>query len=478
MTTANAVRETDRHVAALEARTLRDRIHACVPVTGQAFAKLLSLLSTEVSDEIPTACVTTGARSSMLVNPGFVARHCRTDEHLSMLVLHELYHVLLGHTRLYPRATPAQNWAFDCLINAQLCRLFPSARYTTFFTQFTQQASGPVVLLAPPPGWDPDPHRPRETRAQPHACYGEGSAALLLEETHWRLYSDESVTTEELYRGLERGPSGNELDEMPLLGNHDPTATDPDATLLHPDLLREIRDIVARWPMIELRSGRDQGAEMRRDRIALAACRSRATSVLRRAIAQAASRSGRGLAQRTAAATVPTLSPFDRGHDRRAAVQRVLGVEPLLWADESSAVQRSPVERVRVYLDLSGSMGGVLPALYAALVGCLDLVEPVVWGFSTGIAPLTHAQLRAGVRLSTGGTDINAVTDHRLDAGVRHALVVTDGWMGRVLDEHSREFAKRGVRLVAVITDRGDASFAEQIAAPVHRLPPLDVGNV
>ena len=130
--------------------TLAERIHACVPVTGQAYAKLLGLFSVEVSDSVPTACVTTGARSRLLVNPDFVARHCRTDEHLAMLVLHELYHVLLGHTRLYPRVSMAQNWAFDCLINAQLCRLFPSARYTTFFTQFTQQASGPVVLLAPP----------------------------------------------------------------------------------------------------------------------------------------------------------------------------------------------------------------------------------------------------------------------------------------------------------------------------------------
>ncbi|MCD6681668.1 MAG: VWA domain-containing protein [Burkholderiaceae bacterium] len=474
MTSVHAVHDTERHASELQARALRDRIHACVPVTGQAFAKLLSLLSIEVSDEIPTASVTTGARSSMLVNPEFVARHCRTDEHLSMLVLHELYHVLLGHTRLYPRATPAQNWAFDCLINAQLCRLFPSARYTTFFTQFTQQASGPVVLLAPPPGWDPDPHRPHETRAQQLVCYGEGSAALLLEETHWRLYSDESVTTEELYRWLERAAVAGELENAPLLGNHDPTGTDVDATLLHPDALREIRDIVARWPMIELRSGRDQGGEMRRDRITLAERRSHATRVLRRAIAQAASRSGSGLAQRTAATTVPTLSPFDRGHDRRAAVQRVLGFEPLLWSDASSVVQRSSVERVRVYLDLSGSMSGVLPALYAALVGCLDLVEPVVLGFSTGIAPLTHAQLRAGVRLSTGGTDIDAVTDHLLDAGVRHALVVTDGWVGKVPDEHRHQLARRGVKLVVAITDRGDASFAERIGAPVHRLPPLD----
>lgn len=122
-----AVDDTDTAVARERiVRQLRDRIYACVPVTHQAFGKLLSLLSIEASAQVPTACVSTGTRSRLLVNPAFVARHCRTDEHLAMLVLHELYHVLLGHTRLYPRVTPAQNWAFDCLINAQLCRLFPS----------------------------------------------------------------------------------------------------------------------------------------------------------------------------------------------------------------------------------------------------------------------------------------------------------------------------------------------------------------
>ena len=35
------------------------------------------------------------------------------DEHLFLLVMHELHHVLLGHTRLFPRASRAHNIAFD-----------------------------------------------------------------------------------------------------------------------------------------------------------------------------------------------------------------------------------------------------------------------------------------------------------------------------------------------------------------------------
>ena len=457
------------------ARQLRDRIHACVPVTHQAFGKLLSLLSIEASDEVPTACVTTGARSRLLVNPAFVARHCRTDEHLAMLVLHELYHVLLGHTRLYPRVTPAQNWAFDCLINAQLCRLFPDPRHTSFFAQFVDGAEGPARLLAPPAHWHPG-----------HANGGRPPAGELsaLSDTHWRLYSDESVTTEELYRLLERvgaefvvdgrGGSGGG-DGAPLLGNHgnDGNRSDPgDAGApLHPEALREVRDIVARWPMLERRSGRDQGGEMREDRVTLATRRAQTARVLRQAIARAAACAGPGLAQRIEAGTVPTLAPFDTGRDRRAALQRLLGVEPLFAAGESIVRQRSPVERVRVYLDVSGSMDDVLPALYAALASCLELVEPIVWGFSTDIGALTHAQLRAGTRLGTGGTEIGTVTGHLLASGARRALVVTDGWVGSVPDDHRAALARRRVRLVAAVTHDGDPEFAEAIGAPVLRLP-------
>lgn len=154
-------------------------------------------------------------------------------------------------------------------------------------------------------------------------------------------------------------------------------------------------------------------------------------------------------------------------------MQRALGHEPLLFA--STLVQRAavPAERVRVYLDVSASMERVLPPLYAALAGCLDQVEPIVWGFSTAIAPITHAQLRSGVRLTTGGTDIDAVTAHLLRDCARRALVVTDGWVGAIPADHLARMRRERVRLVAAVTGDGDAGFASAAGYPVLRLPPL-----
>ena len=92
-----------------QACALTVRIWNAFPVAQPAFAKLLGLLNIEVTQEVPTAAVTLGLDSRLLVNPDFVAAHCRTDAALVMLVLHELWHVALGHTRLYERLTPAQN---------------------------------------------------------------------------------------------------------------------------------------------------------------------------------------------------------------------------------------------------------------------------------------------------------------------------------------------------------------------------------
>lgn len=450
---------------------LCDRIAACVPVAGHAYTALLALLDVEASDAVPTACVTTGARSRMLVNPAFVARHCRTDDHLAMLVLHELHHVLLGHTRIYRRVTPAQNWAFDCLINAQLCRLFPHPKHVTFFTQFVRGDGGAGDLLAPPRDWHPrlspgalNDLRRRDAAARPR--WGD---------LHWRLYSEDSVTTEELYRLLERVAAAEGVPgDLVLLGDHASSGESDD--VLNPDALREVREIVARWPMVVRRGGRDQGGESRDATVTLAERRRDAVARLRRALARlsGAAPECTAPAVRTAPVASTCLLPWNTGGDRRAVVLAALGHAPLLYAGQLAHTHRVPAGRTHVYLDVSGSMDGVMAPLYAALAGCLDQVEPDVHLFSTKVATVGHAQLRAGVRVTTDGTDIETVTAHLLASGARRALVVTDGWVGRIPDDHWRRLRARGVRLAAAVTEPGDPGFALERGIPVVRLPPLD----
>src|SRR6185436_8240543 len=107
------------------------------------------------TDAVPTAAVECRVQPRLRINPGFVDAHAATPERLLMLVMHELHHVLLGHTRLFPRVTPADNVIFDAVINALLCRMFPKREHTSFFTEFYSDAHFPECLLRPPVGWKP-----------------------------------------------------------------------------------------------------------------------------------------------------------------------------------------------------------------------------------------------------------------------------------------------------------------------------------
>ena len=202
---------------------------------------------------VPTAAVTLGGRSRLLLNPQFVAENCPADHDLVMLVLHELHHVALGHTRLFARLTPAENWAFDCVINAQLCRLYPEA--------------------APDGALPPLVSRRRDARgaAAPARRLAHAAGALAAGPGGRRAPRALQRDERDLHRSLpaaaragggRRARSGEDAGSLPsvgrLLGDHAGASEQSD---IAPDVLREMRNILAEWPMVERISGRDQGGE-------------------------------------------------------------------------------------------------------------------------------------------------------------------------------------------------------------------------
>lgn len=142
-----------------------------------------------------------------------------------------------------------------------------------------------------------------------------------------------------------------------------------------------------------------------------------------------ASGAGRG-ARRPMPAEIQIESPVPCA-DRRAMVSRALGGTPLLYRAPLQTRQSMPAqERVHIYVDVSGSMEGIKGALYGAVLDCEALVHPQVHLFSTQVAEVTPAQLRAGMCKSTGGTDIRCVTRHMARHRVRRAVLLTDGYVG------------------------------------------------
>jgi hypothetical protein len=109
--------------------------------------KLFGLFDIEFSEETQTACVECRMTPRLLLNKTFLEEYCQDDGDLFLLILHELYHVILGHTRLFPRVRPIDNIVFDAVINSMLCRTVGRTVGTRLFTQINSYDSLPERLL-------------------------------------------------------------------------------------------------------------------------------------------------------------------------------------------------------------------------------------------------------------------------------------------------------------------------------------------
>lgn len=405
---------------------LKDRLFECLPAGRYALAGLLRLVDVVETDSVPTAAVECHAQPRLLVNPAFVAQHAATPEKLMMLVLHEIHHVLLGHTRRLSGPTPTDNFVFDAVINALLCRMFPQPAYTALFRDFYAAEAFPACLLRPPEGWDP---RARVVPVPP-ALEAKGMAPA--RQVYTSLYSPEGASYEDVRHVLRAFLQRREaiLADVPLLGDHDGK---PDlASASGSAFAQGVADIVRKWPTppdpvrgVSLDALlRDSNVRVNR----VPSTRKLLRELINRVAAGCTAR--RGARRWTSASlTVETPVPVP---DRRAAICRALGLTPLLYRDEVEVAQHLPVqERVHVYLDVSGSMDGIKGPLYGAVLDCQALVHPRVHLFSTQVAEVTPAQMRAGVCRSTGGTDIQCVTRHMARHKVRRAVVLTDGFVGQ-----------------------------------------------
>ncbi|MFM7808808.1 MAG: hypothetical protein ACKPEA_12930, partial [Planctomycetota bacterium] len=373
-----------------------------------------------------TAAVECCARPRLLLNPQWVAEHAQTPERLMMLTLHELHHVVLGHTRLFPRATPLDNLVFDAVINSMLCHLLPDQACTSLMTQFYRHDAFPECFLRPGMGWAPG-----RTAITPAAL--QQPELQHLADLHRRLYTPQGVGYEELREALRPKVNLQQMQAITLLGDHrdesEGASSAGQLEIRSPALLGEVRRIVERWPQPpEPIRGRSLADELRREvvQVQRPSNATRLAELLRRV----GGASEHGPLRKMRAQPHAVESPLP-SIDRRSAVLRSLGHAPMLHRATVPARRLGRCgERVHVYLDVSGSVKGLVPALYGAVLACGERVHPVVHLFSTVVVDATLQQLRSGFVKSTNGTCIECVGEHMTRHGVRRAVLVTDGYVG------------------------------------------------
>jgi hypothetical protein len=454
------------------------RLLACLPAATlemEAFCRLAGIKTTR---DIPTAAVEIAYRPRLLLNPDFIAQYCQRDEHLFLLVMHELWHLILAHTRLYPRPTMAHNIAFDAIINAALTHQFPQPEFRGFFESINKADEFPGCLLRPPEGYPYHPQYPPDVPP--------GTLSIMQ-----RLYpppGQSQQISRPLYREIldllqdhirDLIAQGKAIVKPVLLGDHD---GDHEAqALLDPIMHEGMRRIIDSLPRSLIQSNKRGAGSVMSDH---ASAVSAATEDARRVFSRVLQRClgpRYGAQHRRSRLPIPGMSGISvipNARDRMAAARQMLGIQGMLWAQPGSVKARVPEtpSRSYVYLDVSGSMNNWLPALIGLLIPYVADGRAVVYQFSTGVEKLTLSDLRRGRLRTTQGTDINTVLHHLLTTQppVRRALILTDGYTGKPSDENLSLMRERHIRLYVVMpSESAHLADLRGCARSIIILPPM-----
>jgi hypothetical protein len=443
--------------ASVPTRPIAERVLGSFPSGSYALHALLQVLEVVESEGVETAATECRIQPRMLINPRFVAKHAETSEKLLMLVMHELHHVLLGHTRLFPRLTRVDNLVFDAVINALLCRMLPAPEHTKFFTDYYDDRSFPACLLRPPARWSPGDEAPGCPPALEAPSMGRAR------RVYRQLYSELGASYHDLYDVLRRHVSEEQARAVPLLGGHGGEQGQPieevDLREGSPVLFGAVRRIVEDWPQPpDPIAGRSIEELTRVERLSPATSASN-RQLLRSLLRKVAGLDGHSSSRRAWREDTRAVETPIPGFQRRSLVLRAMGAQPLLHQASSPVRRWLPAgERVHVYLDVSGSIGGLKGALCGAVLDCAAFVHPQAHLFSTVVADVSLDGLRRGDCPTTDGTNISCVATHMKANRVRRAVIITDGFVGALAGEHRSTLhdAVVGVALTPGPTTRND----------------------
>jgi len=461
------------------ARIMRSRILNVLPAASYQMDKFLQLVDIVISDQTPSACVETGPQPRLHLNEGFISKYCQRDEHLLMLVLHELYHIILGHTRLFPRLTEAHNIAFDAIINALLCYQFPEPQYLEFFQNINNAKHFPSRLLRPPQGW------PRNSKPPPRNSTQEEKTVMDL------LYgkNPNTATYHEIFELLHQTLKSEDYSGFVLLGDHsgEGKSGEKDRNALNDDLFKEIlRRAVEEWPD-EAKSFRGRGPGEQFSNFLMPkpkSPRAKFLEALKRLLQKA------GILHPTygtayAWKKMPTIQEYftviPNWRDRQIHSKEILlGQTPVLYKTEIPTIRPrwSPQNVAHVYLDVSGSMEDALPWLVGAINPLQRKGLCRIYAFSTIVDEIKPGRFLTGQVKNTYGTDINCVYEHLIKFSKQktpqRVVVLTDGYTGIPKANLLKEWNDRKVELYVGLVGNQTSSFLQPYAKMMERMPNLN----
>ena len=397
---------------------IKKRLFSVIPTSSLHMMEFLKLMDVRFADdETESAAVTCTSRPELLLNRSFVETYCKRDEHLFMLMMHELYHIILGHTHLFKRHTDIDNIAFDAVINAILCRMFPQEEYVSFFTSINSESTFPGCLLRPIGSKTPNKYIP------------------FLKN----LYYTNTGTYYEAYEIIL-----NELGEMVkngkvkyiLLGNH----RDNNDDMSNPLLKKMVDKVISKWPRELVINGKDLGGKIEDKKIEFEKANREQQQKMKRLLKVSGVIKGSVTKDKVSYQYVneDAIMVVPNYKDRTLLTKSIIYKQPVLYNSSliNRKITRDSNVQTLIYLDVSGSVVSYINKFAYLLLKPYKNKECTLFVFSTEVAPTTYKDFRAGNYKSTGGTDINCVFNHYFSLPkkkqTKKILILTDGDTGHL----------------------------------------------
>jgi len=424
-----------------------------------AIRAVLKILSVEFTGAVPTLAVTNEARPRLLINLDFIEQHCRTAEHVKAVLCHEFLHVLLRHTSVRGKLTPARHLALDAVINAIIHRQL-GEQYSSLMATYYRDAPGLMGLLRPMTQVESrryyDRHRAGAGVPQWWQAWAGLYQGTVLADDIEQFATDLGKPSDSRVPGTGNG-TFDAADIGRLLGNH--ADDEPLSDALERALERARREMNGGGIWRNAGPGANPYEILvNAKQAALADWKARTLAVLRKHLLPAP---GAHRTPVSVSARLPVLSPSDRRAFLRATWS------PFLPEAEWAATAARPEGRAHVYLDVSGSMNAEMPLIVALLGQLSSWIRRPLWAFSTEVVPavIERGVLRAG---TSGGTSLACVLEHVAKTRPACAVIVTDGYIEAIA---KRQVAALGhTRLHAVVTRDGNPAPLRAAGIPYSQL--------
>lgn len=411
-----------------------------------ALQEMLPKCTFEVRDDVPTARITNGP-GGMAIEFGreFLARELCDDRDFLFVLMHEIYHHVLGHLRVSRGDRVSRiyrslsNIAADMLVNRTVCqRFFPDG--VPLLDRMYPVDSLPGALLRNP-GFSFENVAHHDARVWLLRNFeigltkmGANRGLCMRVFSVYRLAWGQGAPYETILErllALFRSIDPLSFPQVILLGDHERAAGglggifSMDGTGDKGDPFTgggEDREEIVRVKKTEHNQG--------------------VAAALRRALEVQANRW--------------------RMHDpiacpgvvcvpgRRDAAFLGAGMYPVFY--QANKTEFEPEQLAHVYVDVSGSMVCEIPHMFAVLAASRELVADPIHEFSERIEDVTMADFAKGVCHTTGGTDFTPIMTHAMARKFRQVVVFTDG-CACFEDVVGRSFKQSGIKLHLVFVD-------------------------